>query len=200
MLHGIAAVRPMPEDDERPDPNTAGRATGVVTVGMCVAVWWPAFTLGAWGRLFFEQKLTVWAAASAALLIVLFRHHGEQHRKRRAAALMLPSVWLVLALTVEDHGGFLDALTGALGDTVAVLGLPATMWVLARIMWPDFGAGLLSPARRVLVVALVLSIAVASYLLGVHHAAFLTCEDFTVSGNSEPPGCAPGAPGSASGR
>ncbi|GEO96670.1 hypothetical protein [Kocuria turfanensis] len=191
---------PMPEGEKHPDPSTAARATGVVTVGMCVAVWWPAFTLGAWGWFFFEQKLTVWAAATAALLIVLFRRHGEQNRKRRAAALMLPSVWLVLALTVEDDGGVLDALTGALGDTVAVLGLPATMWVLARIMWPDFGEGLLSPARRVLVIALVLSIAVASYLLGVHHAAFLTCADFTVSGNSEPPGCTPSAPGAVSGR
>lgn len=181
----------MPE--EKADTDMAERATGVVAVGMCIAMWWPAFTLGAWGQLFFEQKLTVWAAASGALLVVLFRRHGEENRKRRALALMLPTLWLVLALTAEDDGGFLDVLTRALGNTVAVVGLPATMWVLARIIWPDLGEGSLSPARRFVVVTLVLCIAMASYLLGVNHAAFLTCEDFTISGNSEPAGCTPAA-------
>jgi hypothetical protein len=187
----------MSSADEESISTTPGRAAGVVAVGMCIAVWWPAFTLGAWGQLFFNQKLTVWAAATAALFVVLFRRHGEQRRKRRSAALLVPTLWLVLAIVVEDDGGFLDVLTESLGVAVAFLGIPATMWVLARIVWPEFGEGSLSPARRLLVVALVLSIAAASYLLGVNHAAFLTCEDFVVSGNSEPAGCVPEAPGPA---
>ena len=162
---------------------------------MCIAVWWPSFTLGAWGRLFFEQILTVWAAATAALFVVLFRRHGEQHRKRRAAALLIPTLWLVLAFVVEDDGGFLDVATETLGSTVAFLGIPATMWVLARIVWPEFGEGSLSTSRRLMLIAWVLFIAVASYLLGVNHAAFLTCDDFSISGNSPPAGCRPGAPG-----
>jgi hypothetical protein len=30
-----------------------------------MAVWWPAFTLGAYGVVFFEQALSLWAAATA---------------------------------------------------------------------------------------------------------------------------------------
>ena len=43
---------------------------GVAMVGMAVVVWWPAFTLGAWGDLFFDQLLAVWAAATAAFVFV----------------------------------------------------------------------------------------------------------------------------------
>ncbi|GAA1946950.1 hypothetical protein [Agromyces allii] len=33
------------------------------------------------------------------------------------------------------------------------------------------------------------AIMVASFVLGANQRFFLTCEDFTLSGNSEPPGC-----------
>ncbi|MBP2386331.1 hypothetical protein [Paeniglutamicibacter kerguelensis] len=145
---------------------------------------------GAWGKLFFEQILTVWVAATAALLIVIFRRDGERYRMRRAIALLLPSLWLVLAFAGKADGSPLDVMREVLGSAIAVVGIPATMWVLARIIWPELGVGL-SLARRVLVIASVLFIAVSAYLLGVNHAAFLTCEDFTVSGNSEPRGCTP---------
>jgi hypothetical protein len=162
------------------------RATGVVAVGMSIAVWWPSFTLGAWGILFFDQKLTVWAAATAALLVVMFHRRGERKRLGRAAALLVPTLWLVLAISVRDHG--LRPLIDALGVIVAILGIPVTITVLARIIWPEFGEDL-SPSRRVTVMGSVAFIAVSSFVLGVNHAAFLTCEDFTISGNSEPAGC-----------
>lgn len=180
----------MSSSAENPSPGTPARAQGVVIVGMCIAIWWPSFTLGAWGRLFFEQILTVWTAATAALLVVIFRRDGERYRMRRAVALLIPTLWLVLAIVGKDDGSALDVLTDVLGSTVAVVGIPATMWVLARIIWPELGAGI-SLARRTLVMAAVLFISGCAYLLGVNHSAFLTCEDFTISGNSEPRGCTP---------
>ncbi len=182
---GVVSSREQEPTDARP-----ARAQGVVAVGMCTAIWWPSFTLGAWGRLFFEQVLTVWAAATAALLVVIFRRDGQQHRARRVTALLLPTLWLVLALAGKDDGSTLRVLTDVLGNAIAVVGIPATMWVLARIIWPELGADL-SLARRSLVIAAVLLIAASAYVLGVNHAAFLTCEDFTISGNSEPEGCTP---------
>jgi hypothetical protein len=173
-------------DQAEPDTPTPARATGVVAVGMSIAVWWPSFTLGAWGILFFDQKLAVWAAATAALFVVMLRGRGESKRLGRSAALLVPTLWLVLAISVRDHG--LRPLVDALGVIVAILGIPVTISVLARIIWPEFGEDL-SPSRRVIVMASVAFIAVSSFVLGVNHAAFLTCEDFTISGNSEPAGC-----------
>lgn len=163
------------------------RRTGVVAVGMSIAVWWPSFTFGAWGTLFFEQILAVWAASTAALLVVVVRRQGR-NRLGRAVALSVPTLWLVLAIFFKGDRGLPGTLVEALGGTVAVLGIPSMIWILARVVWPELGDDL--PLKwRFIVVAAVAAIAALSFVLGLNHAAFLTCEDFTISGNSEPPGC-----------
>ncbi|WP_240747141.1 hypothetical protein [Microbacterium sp. K24] len=172
--------------------SASARATGVVIVAMSVAVWWPAFTLGAWGTFFFDQLLTVWAASIGALIVVLFQPRGRP-RVLKALALLVPTLWLVLTalpLQEDDLGAFVLDLVAIF---VALLSVPATIWVLARVMWPEFGEDI-SRGRRVLVVAAVVLVGVASFLLGVNQERFLTCGDFTISGNSEPPGCVPGPP------
>ncbi|MGK9149375.1 hypothetical protein KXS11_17200 [Plantibacter flavus] len=156
---------------------------------MSVAIWWPAFTLGAWGQFFFDQLLTVWAAATGALFAVLIQRRGSRYRVRRVFALSIPSLWLALSfVTDSDSAPLLLDVLDLLAGAVALLGLPATLWVLARMMWPEFGEGI-SIARRWLVVLGVVVIAVIAFSLGANQSAFLTCGDFTISGNSEPPGC-----------
>ena len=49
-----------------PDIARARRTVGAVAMAAAVVAWWPAFTVGAWGGVFFEQILTLWAAAAAA--------------------------------------------------------------------------------------------------------------------------------------
>jgi hypothetical protein len=34
-------------------------------------------------------------------------------------------------------------------------------------------------------------VGVLSYIVGTQHAHFLTCEEFTISGNAQPDGCTP---------
>ncbi|WP_368497995.1 hypothetical protein [Herbiconiux sp. A18JL235] len=166
------------------------RVTGVIVVGMSVAVWWPAFTLGAWGDFFFDQMLTVWAASTGALFVVLLQLRGRA-RILRALALLIPSLWLALSFVPvprdEDVFAWAVALLGIL---VGLLAVPTTIWVLARIVWPEFGDDISWP-RRLVVIGAVALIALASFLLGVNQSKFLTCEEFTVSGNSQPPGCTP---------
>ena len=180
------AVRRAPAD-------AATRVTGVIVVGMSVAVWWPAFTLGAWGDFFFDQELTVWAAATGAFIVVLVQPN-VRHRLGKAIALLVPTLWLVLTFVAQpDDGDFGALLLILLGGLVAFLAVPATMWVLARIIWPEFGNDI-SWSRRFAVIGAVALIAVASFLLGANQSKFLTCQDFSISGNSEPPGCTPAPP------
>lgn len=192
-----------PPENTGPHPPTPivapPRAVGVILVGMSVAIWWPAFTLGAWGTLFFEQILTVWVAATAALVVVLAQRKGARHRVPRAIALFIPSVWLILAIAIHPHdaGPWARALD-VMGGLVSLFGVPATIWVLARIIWPEFARDI-PWSGRVIVGVTVIGIAVISYELGVHNASFLTCGDFTISGNSQPPGCFPDDPGIAPG-
>ena len=163
---------------------------GVVMVGMAAIAWWPAFTLGAWGEIFFDDILTLWAASTAAFLFVLVERRPVRSRLARAFVLLLPTVWLVTSFAVPQQNT--EDLGAVIVDVIAVgvvlIGIPFTLWVLVRIVWPDFAT---ETRRRTkwTIASVVLAIAVVSLVLGVNQSRFLTCEDFAISGNSEPPGC-----------
>lgn len=172
-------------------PRRRDIPSGVVMVGMAIAVWWPAFTLGAWGELFFDQILTIWAASTAAFVYVLTERRPAGARIWRAFVLLLPSAWILLMFALNDESADLFEFLLTLAGIVAVLiGIPFTLWVLVRIVWPDFSA---STSRRTkgIIVLVVLGVALVSFVLGLNQSRFLTCGDFEISGNSQPPGCTP---------
>lgn len=175
------------------DPVEAKRRrdvpVGVVMVGMSIVVWWPAFTLGAWGELFFDQILTVWAASTAAFVFVLVERKPVGGRLVRAFLLLLPSSWIVLMFLFNDEtDDLLVVLIDLAALAVVLVGIPFTLWVLVRIMWPDFATEARGRTKW-LIALVVLGVGVASFVLGLNQARFLSCEDFELSGNSRPPGC-----------
>jgi hypothetical protein len=151
-------------------------------------VWWPAFTLGAWGELFFDTLLTLWVASTAAFVFVLFERRPVGRRLLRALLLLLPTVWLVFSFIDFETTDLVTFLATGFALLVVLIASPLTVWVLAHIMWPDFGENS-TRRQRWLIVGVVVGIASAAFLLGVNQAHFLPCADFTISGNSEPPGC-----------
>lgn len=192
MTEADATAPDVPTGDSPADPTRklpAPRVTGLVIVGICAALWWPAFTLGAWGTLFFDQLMTIWAVSTAAFFVVLLQPRPYRRRVFRACVLLIPSLWLVLSFLLEsdtaDLGTFVVDLVGVV---VAIIGIPFTLWTLVRIMWPDFGSDL-SAGRRALAIAVIAVIVLLSFGLGSSQDRFLTCADFSISGNSEPPHC-----------
>ncbi|MGZ0712385.1 hypothetical protein ACWPKO_29015 (plasmid) [Coraliomargarita sp. W4R53] len=181
----------------RPEPRTV--PVGVVMVGISAIVWWPAFTVGAWGDIFFPDILGLWAASTAAFAYVLIERRPVGARLARAFVLLLPTVWLVLNFVVSDDE---ENLAVAIVDLVALsavlIGIPFTLWVLVRIVWPDFAADF-GRGTKVIIILVVLGIAVGSFLLGLNQEHFLTCEDFDISGNQRPSGCTPEQPPSVDG-
>lgn len=166
---------------------------GVVMVGMAAVAWWPAFTLGAWGEVFFDDILGFWAASTAAFVFVLLERRPVWGRIGRAAVLLVPTAWLALSFLVDDDSGNLGVDLVDLAALVVVLVcVPFTLWVLLRIVWPDF-VDRTPRRRRWLIVAVVGGIVVVAYVLGLNQAHFLTCDDFAISGNSLPPGCVQGS-------
>lgn len=158
-------------------------------VGMAAIAWWPAFTLGAWKEIFFDDILALWAASTAAFVFVLVERRPLGGRLGRALVLLLPSLWLLLNFVADDETtDFGLALLDLAGLAAVIVGIPFTLWVLVRIVWPDFAT---ETRRRTkwLIVLVVFGVTAASFVLGLNQASFLTCEDFALSGNSEPPGC-----------
>ena len=111
----------------------------VISVGMAIVVWRPAFTLGAWGELFFDTLLTLWVASTAAFAFVLFERRPRGSRLWRAFLLLLPSVWLAFSFIDFETTDLVAFLATLFALLIVAVASPLTVWVLARIMWPDFG-------------------------------------------------------------
>lgn len=80
--------------------NTAPslRLAGVGAVAFGSIAWWPAFTLGAWGTVFFPQLLSLWAVATAAFVLVIVSGAVRRRVGWWALALLTPTLWLLLAI------------------------------------------------------------------------------------------------------
>lgn len=166
------------------------RLAGVAVVAFSSIAWWPAFTLGAWGTVFFEQMLTLWAASTAALVLIMVLSDVRRRLGWRAAALAIPSVWVVVALELTP--GTSDPVAWV-GTIVTLAGAPLMLVVLIRFASPDLIEDT-EPRDRFAVVAAVAVVVLCSFMLGTAQEHLFTCGDFTISGNSEPPGCTPGEP------
>ncbi|WP_406169089.1 hypothetical protein [Streptomyces sp. NBC_00996] len=159
-------------------------------VGGTLVIWWPAFTLGAYNAVFFDNVLALWAVATSVLLSgVVFRSRGALPWGGWIA-LSLPSVWIILAIVAPRGHGFpyLHYFEAAL----SLVGAPMLTWLLSRILVSDYAA--LPLLQRLGAVAVTVAIGVLAFLLGKFNYLFLTCSDFDVSGNNSPAGCAHGKP------
>jgi hypothetical protein len=160
-------------------------------VAFSTLAWWPAFTLGAWGQVFFEQILALWAAATAAFVVVVFGRSSRPVTRWGLAALLIPTLWIVVAGLAGARAEGAQSGLAVLGTVVTIAGLPLMAGILLRIAAPEVREDLTRRDRTVVVVAVGI-VVTGAFLLGKGQSLFLTCDDFTVSGNSAPAGCTPG--------
>ncbi|MER7044858.1 hypothetical protein [Streptomyces jumonjinensis] len=190
------------DDAHRPtDPASANRDTqgserweataAVVAGGGALAVWEPAFTLGAYNVVFYYQLLTLWAVSTAVLLsALLLRERLPRHGWVYPACLMLPTVWIGLAAAIPHKGGTPRELLFLAGGVLSIIGTPLLTWLLLRILL--FGDSELSTRQQRRIVGAIAVVGVLAFTLGKLNHVFLTCGDFDISGNSVPHGCRPG--------
>lgn len=181
--------------EERDGPDAlvgdGTRRLAVTTVAAAGIAWWPSFTMGAYGVVFFEQLLVVWVVATSVFLVAAATLRGRLLRRPAWWALLVPSLWLLAALVLPAGGS--SAAYDVLfwfGVVVTGIGIPAMAAILVRLVLP--GAQRLDRQQALVALGVVASVMVASYLIGVLNPRILTCEDFTVSGNFAPPDCTPG--------
>lgn len=180
---GAQAPTTLLDEDSR---RLAGAAIAGAALG-----WWPAFTLGVYGVVFFEQHLALWAAATSAFVGLGYSRGVGEWRRPAVLALLLPSLWMVLAwiLPVGGTSGVYQALYW-LGVVITIFGLPALAAFMVRVLIPS--AERLQGRERVVAVGVVALVMAISFLIGTQHPRMLTCEDFSISGNYAPEDCSPG--------
>jgi len=177
------------DGEARADRTT--QATSVAVVAAALLVWWPAFDLGAYGVIFFNQFLSLWAASTAIFLVSLTAGRRFRVSWPRRLALLLPSLWLLLAFVLPEAGS--KTWSRALFFLAIVLTLAGIPFLAALLLRVTISGYEQIPSRRRLIAAgLVAMVAIASFGLGKFNNRFLTCNDFVVSGNDTPHGCAQG--------
>jgi hypothetical protein len=170
------------------DPET--KRVVAIAVAAASIGWWPAFTLGVYGVIFFEQHLALWAAATAAFIAVELGGGRRMLRRVSHYTLLLPSLWLLLIWLLPVTTDTARYVLFWFGVLVTLLGIPALSAFLIRLMLP--GAEQLPRHRAVVAVTSVAVVMAVAYALGTQHRHMLSCDDFTVSGNFAPPDCNPG--------
>lgn len=177
--HGIGLL-----DDE-------GRQLAAACLAGAALGSWPAFTMGAYDVIFFEQHLALWATATSVFLALGLSKGLHVWRRPQALALLLPSLWIALAwiLPVGGTSGIYQLLFW-FGVVITVVGLPALSAVMVRLVIP--GSERLRGRRALSAIAVVALLMGVSFFLGTQHPRILTCEDFTISGNFAPENCSPG--------
>ncbi len=178
--------------DRQPDLlDDETRRLAVTTVAAAGIAWWPSFTLGVYGVVFFEQQLMLWVLSTSVFLVAAARLRSRLWKRPAWWALLVPSVWLAASL-VLPAGGTTAAYTALYWFGVAVtgVGIPVMAAILVRLVIP--GAARLRRQHVPIVLGVIVLVMAASFLLGTLHPRLLTCEDFTVSGNFAPPGCTAG--------
>ncbi|HEX3199364.1 MAG TPA: hypothetical protein VHR39_17600 [Propionibacteriaceae bacterium] len=167
------------------------QATSVAVVAAALVVWWPAFDLGAYGVIFFQQLLALWAASTAIFLVSLTAGRRARVSWPRRLALLLPSLWLLLAIVLPEVG--VRTWSRALFYVAIVLtlaGMPFLAALLLRVTIAGYEQ--IPNRRRLLAAAIVGIVAITSFGLGKFNGRFLTCNDFVISGNDTPPSCSQG--------
>lgn len=184
----------MPEPRRRSAPLTLDpetRRLAVSTTAAAAIGWWPAFTLGVYQVIFFEQQLALWAAATTIFTVAVATQGRRAWRSPSVWTLLLPSLWITLAwlLPVGEQSAAHRTLFW-FGVAVTVLGMPALAALLVRLLLP--GAMRLRGRQAATAGTVVLLVMAGSFVLGTQQQRILTCEDFTISGNFAPADCSPG--------
>jgi hypothetical protein len=172
------------------DPSV--RAFILITIAIAYPVWDFGFELGAFGRLFYDKIFVAWSISTALFVVLLLIPETKLAVPKLAwFATAIPSLWLALALSIRaapDVKLLGHALT-AIGFIAYVACFPYVIYMAVSIAYPD----LLKITRRkprIAIAVIVVSLALAGFLVGRNHSHFLTCRDFELSGNFVPPNCA----------
>jgi len=170
------------------DPET--RRVVAIAVAASAIGWWPAFTLGVYGVIFFEQHLALWAAATSAFVAVELAGGRRMWRRLSNYTLLLPSVWLALVWLLPVTDSTVRYALFWFGVVITLLGMPALAAFMIRLLIP--GAEDLPRRQAAIAIFAVVVVMIAAFTLGTQHAHMLSCQDFSVSGNFAPANCNPG--------
>jgi hypothetical protein len=159
-----------------------------ITFGASLFAWDLAFDLGTHRTIFYYRRQELFVLSLVVLLSALLLRR-RVHTHPWVLLFFLPPLVFQLARLVipHPHGEVIATVDRVLAvATIAVV--PVVAAIVVRLLAPNYAA---LPGRRlkVIVVAIVATVALLGFLTGYFNDHFLTCEDFIVAGEDPAPNC-----------
>lgn len=169
--------------------NAKTKSFLLAAVAVSLTMWNLSFNLGAFGTIFFENIFAAWITASATFLGCLLLPPSQSPVDHRGLTIMaIPTVGFIFTF-IENNtaNSFLDLLGIAISIVSYVFCLPYTIFIIFSITQADIVK--LSRKMTIKLISIAAIIGFLGYFIGSHNYLFLSCDDFTVSGNDIPANC-----------
>lgn len=176
--------------DSSASKNVDMRTLVVSAIGLSAGVWDIAFNLGVHNTIFYSKLQTLWVASTVVLFCVTIAGREDHNVSRWGQlALLSPTIWFVVnAFTPQVNVTWYDELTWLLALGIFVVAIPYILFILVDLVETDLMS--LSPKNRTVLMGVVLAVAIIGYLVGSANQYFVSCEQFTLAGDTAPADCA----------
>jgi hypothetical protein len=177
--------------DPLKDIQPQWRTLVIAAVALAYPVGQTGFELGAYGELFFDNKLSGWITVTATLIVLaIVPRKKREGLNVRIWILAIPSVWMLFRLVVglSSPNDLLHPALFVAGAVSFALCVPYAIYLIVRIANPDL-PDLREPRLRVILAVLAISFFATGYGIGLRNDLFQTCEELQVYDEDLPAHC-----------
>ena len=161
----------------------------VSALGTSLAAWDIAFNFAIHGGVFYDKLMAVWVIATVILLAMLLSGQREILGRWGVLMLLLPTGWFIfMALSPTFAAASYAWLLWTVAGVIFIVAIGYILTILAWLIGDE--AVTRSPAYRNRLIAIVLFVSIAGYLVGKNHQYFVFCNQFQLAGDSVPADCA----------
>jgi hypothetical protein len=177
--------------DPLQDIEPKWRTLVVAAVALAYPVGQTGFELGAYGELFFGNKLSAWITVTATLVILVI-----VPRKKRMGLnvqiwiLAIPSLWMLgrLIIGLSSPADVVHPLIFLGGAVSFALCVPYAIYLIVRIANPGL-PDLRDTRLRIILALIAIAFFGAGYGIGLRNELFQTCEELEVHDEALPAHC-----------
>ncbi len=177
--------------DPLQDIEPKWRTLVVAAVALAYPVGQTGFELGAYGELFFDNKLSAWITVTATLVILAL-----VPRKKRVGLnvqiwiLAIPSLWMLARLIIglSSPADVVHPLIFVGGAVSFALCVPYAIYLIVRVANPDL-PDLRETRMRVILALIAITFFGAGYGIGLRNELFQTCEELEMHDEELPSHC-----------
>ncbi len=177
--------------DPLEDIEPQWRTLVIAAVALAYPVGQTGFELGAYGELFFDNKLSAWITVTATLVVLVIVPRKKLPVTRIYIwILAIPSLWLLgrFAIGLSSPNDVVHPLIFLGGAVSFALCFPYAIYLIVRIANPDL-PDIRETRLRIVLALIAIAFFGTGYGIGLRSELFQTCDELEMHGEVLPAHC-----------